>query len=218
MEHCWKRRRWMRIAEERKGSRLIIIDRWFDNNLPSFSFHLFSVQSLSFFSFFLLLPPAIIEASRQAGRFLINFLATGRNNRGDDWLMYAAPRGGLPNFPIPDTRLRNEAKNRWFIIVVGPFVSSRLLSHDRSEENRSRGTAQRVEALARPPPNDTSPLETIYFRMYNFVKFCFSISGIGYGSIFVFSSIRPSSSSSRNFPFPRGKKKKYSLASYPWLE
>lgn len=59
-------------------------------------------------------------------------------------------------------------------------------------------------------------LETI-FRMYNFVKFCFSISGIGYGSIFVFSSIRPSSSSSRNFPFPRGKKKNIlSLRTLDW--
>lgn len=104
-----------------------------------------------------------------------------------DWCTGWSPvRGGLPNFPIPDTRLRNEAKNRWFIIVVGPS-RSRFLSHDRSEE-----IDQRV-ALTRPPPNiyiDTrTSLETIFriFRIFvdpflsacNFVKFCFSISGIG---------------------------------------
>lgn len=141
-----------------------------------------------------------------------------------DWCTGWSPvRGGLPNFPIPDTRLRNEAKNRWFIIVVGPS-RSRFLSHDRSEE-----IDQRV-ALTRPPPNiyiDTrTSLETIFriFRIFvdpflsacNFVKFCFSISGIG------------CLVTDRFFPFFEldqapllllvAEKKRNSLASYPWLD
>lgn len=141
-----------------------------------------------------------------------------------DWCTGWSPvRGGLPNFPIPDTRLRNEAKNRWFIIVVGPS-RSRFLSHDR---NRSKGgvNAASTKYIYRHTDIQTS-LETIFriFRIFvdpflsacNFVKFCFSISGIGCLVTDLF------------FPFFEldqapllllvAEKKRNSLASYPWLD
>lgn len=176
------------------------------------------------FSLFLSSPPAIIEASRQAVRFLINFLAN-ETKSGDDWLMYwmEPSTRRAPEFPNPWHSSPERGEKQMIYYRRGPI--SFQVSFARSKRgNRSKGgvNAASTKYIYRHTDIQTS-LETI-FRIFvdpflsacNFVKFCFSISGIG------------CLVTDRFFPFFEldqapllllvAEKKRNSLASYPWLD
>lgn len=179
------------------------------------------------FSLFLSSPPAIIEASRQAVRFLINFLAN-ETKSGDDWLMYwmEPSTRRAPEFPNPWHSSPERGEKQMIYYRRGPI--SFQVSFARSKRgNRSKGgvNAASTKYIYRHTDIQTS-LETIFriFRIFvdpflsacNFVKFCFSISGIG------------CLVTDRFFPFFEldqapllllvAEKKRNSLASYPWLD
>lgn len=177
------------------------------------------------FSLFLSSPPAIIEASRQAVRFLINFLAN-ETKSGDDWLMYwmEPSTRRAPEFPNPWHSSPERGEKQMIYYRRGPI--SFQVSFARSKRgNRSKGGVN--AASTKYIYIDTRTyrhLSRQFFEYFeysflsacNFVKFCFSISGIGClvtDRFFLFFELDQAP-----LLLLVAEKKRNSLASYPWLD